>query len=111
MVTAAVLRAILVGVLALAAAAVAERLHARRVARVARLAFGPSGKPAAWARAAPVARAIAFGLAAFGATALLLHDPLEGNGEPNPRASRQLLVVLDVSPSMNLSDAGPGNEI
>lgn len=102
--------AILVALVALAIGALAEQLHARRVARVARLAFGPTGRPAPWARAAPHARAIALGLAAFGATALFLHDPLEGNGEPNPRASRQLLVVLDVSPSMNLSDAGPGGE-
>lgn len=102
--------ALLAGIAALVIAAIAEWLHAKRVARVRLLVFGPSGRPAMWAEAAPVARTIAFGLAAFGATALYLHDPLEGNGEPNPRASRQLLVVLDVSPSMNLSDAGPGNE-
>jgi Ca-activated chloride channel family protein len=102
--------AILAGIAALALAGLAEWLHAKRVARVRRLVFGPSGRPAMWAEAAPFARATAFGLAAFGATALYLHDPLEGEGEPNPRASRQLLVVLDVSPSMNLSDAGPGND-
>lgn len=102
--------ALLVGLAALAVAGLAEARHARRVARVRRLAFGPSGRPAWWAESAPFARALAVGLAAFGATALYLHDPLEANGEPNPRASRQLLVVLDVSPSMNLSDAGPGNE-
>ncbi|MFN9076687.1 MAG: vWA domain-containing protein [bacterium] len=105
-----IVAAILAGVAALAVAGLAEARHAKRVARVRRLAFGPSGRPALWAEAAPLARALAFGLAAFGATALYLHDPLEGEGEPNPRASRQLLVVLDVSPSMNLSDAGPGNE-
>jgi len=104
-----IVAAVLVGIAALAVAGVAESLHARRAARVRRLVFGPSGRPALWAEAAPFARAIAFALAAFGATALYLHDPLEGEGEPNPRASRQLLVVLDVSPSMNLSDAGPGN--
>jgi Ca-activated chloride channel family protein len=102
--------ALVAGVVAVMLGGFAEWLHAQRVARVARLAFGPSGKPAVWAQATPWARAIALGLATFGATALALHDPLEGNDEPNPRASRQLLVVLDVSPSMNLSDAGPGNE-
>ena len=105
-----IVAAVLVGITALLVAGIAEWLHAKRVARVRRLAFGPSGRPAIWAEIAPYARAIAFGLASFGATALYLHDPLEGDGEPNPRASRQLLVVLDVSPSMNLSDAGPGNE-
>ena len=95
---------------ALAIAVVAENLHARRISRVARLAFGPSGRPAPWARAAPIARIAGLALATFGATALLRHDPIESEGEPDPRASRQLLVVLDVSPSMNLSDAGPGTE-
>jgi Ca-activated chloride channel family protein len=102
--------AVLAGAVALVVALVAERLHARRVARVARLAFGPTGRPAPWARLAPVARIAGLSLAAFGATILLRHDPLEAEVEPDPRASRQLLVVLDVSPSMNLSDSGPGNE-
>jgi len=86
---------------------VAESLHARRTARVARLAFGPTGRPAAWARAAPALRVAGLALATFGATVLLRHDPIEGEAVPNPRASRQLLVVLDVSPSMNITDAGP----
>ncbi|MFM7051329.1 MAG: vWA domain-containing protein [Planctomycetota bacterium] len=102
--------ALAAGVAALVVAAVAERLHARRTARVARLAFGPTGRPAAWARLAPAARIAGLALAAFGATVLALHDPVETEVEPDPRASRQLLVVLDVSPSMNLSDAGPGTE-
>ena len=41
---------------ALAVAALAEHWHARRTARVARLAFGESGRPATWARLAPVLR-------------------------------------------------------
>ena len=110
MVTSPLAIAILAGCAALAIAAVAERLHARRVARVARLAFGPGGRPAAWARLAPAMRIAGLALATFGATVLLQYDPVETEVEPDPRASRQLLVVLDVSPSMNLSDAGPGNE-
>jgi Ca-activated chloride channel family protein len=102
--------ALLAAIAAIAVGVVAERLHARRVARVARLAFGPGGRPAAWARAAPVARIAGLGLVAFGATALMLHDPIESDDAPNPRASRQLLVVLDVSPSMNIADAGPGTQ-
>ena len=98
------------GLAALALAAVAERLHARRTARIARLAFGPQGRPAAWTRLAPFARIAGLGLAVFGAVLLLAHDPIETETEPDPRASRQLLVVLDVSPSMNLADAGPSTE-
>ncbi|MGA0172752.1 MAG: hypothetical protein ACO3NL_03775, partial [Phycisphaerales bacterium] len=71
----------------------AEWAHARRVARVARLAFGPEGRPAAWARLAPAIRIAGAGLAAFGATLLLRFDPIEQEVPPNPRASRQLLVV------------------
>ncbi len=102
--------ALLAACAALVVAAIAEHRHAARVARVARLAFGPDGRPAAWARLAPAARIAGLALATFGATVLFLHDPIETEVEPDPRAARQLLVVLDVSPSMNLSDAGPGNE-
>jgi Ca-activated chloride channel family protein len=102
--------AILAGALAALVVAAAEWRHARRVSRVARLAFGPGGRPAAWARLAPAARVAGMGLATFGAVVLLRFDPIEVDTEPNPRASRQLLVVLDVSPSMNLADAGPGEE-
>jgi len=102
--------ALLAGIAAALAAIAAERLHARRTARVARLAFGPTGRPAAWARLAPFARVAGLALTAFGAAILVQHDPIETEVEPDPRASRQLLVVLDVSPSMNLADAGPGVE-
>ncbi|MFM2164679.1 MAG: hypothetical protein RL325_1116, partial [Planctomycetota bacterium] len=102
--------ALAAGILAALVALVAEHRHARRTARVARLAFGPTGRPAAWARLAPAARIAGLALAAFGAMLLLQHDPIEAETEPDPRASRQLLVVLDVSPSMNITDAGPGVE-
>ncbi len=101
---------LLVGLAAAAIVAVAEWRHAARVRRVARLAFGPEAHPAAWARLAPSIRIAGALLATFGAMVLLRFDPIETEVEPNPRAARQLLVVLDVSPSMNLSDAGPGNE-
>lgn len=100
----------LIGLGALALAAGAEWLHARRVARVARLAFGPAGRPAWWARGAPHLRAGAFAAAAWGAAALLLYDPVEGDDRPPREASKHLLVALDVSPSMMLEDAGPDVE-
>jgi Ca-activated chloride channel family protein len=100
--------ALVTGLAASLLAFAAERRHARRTARVARLAFGPSGAPARWARAAPAVRTAGMGLAAFGAVVLARWDPAAHRAEPNPRAARQLLVVLDVSPSMNLTDAGPG---
>ncbi len=102
--------AVLAGLAAAAVAIAAEARHARHVARVARLAFEGSARAPLVARAAPAARVAGLALAVFGATVLLRHDPLEAEAEPDPRASRQLLVVLDASPSMNLADAGPGNE-
>ncbi|MFM7260718.1 MAG: vWA domain-containing protein [bacterium] len=98
---------------AIAAALVAlagEWLHARRVARIAGLAFGADGRPATWTAIAPLARVVGLAFAAFGATLLLLHDPIESDETPNPRASRQVLVVLDASPSMNIKDSGPTAE-
>ncbi len=99
-----------VAFLALVLASFGEWMHAARVARIARLAFGPAGRPARWTAIAPFVRVVGLALAAFGATVLFQFDPLETEATPNPRASRQLLVVLDVSPSMNLKDSGPDSE-
>lgn len=99
--------ALLAGVAAGITVTIAEFLHRRRVERVKRLAFGNDGLPARWTVIAPAARIIGLSFAVFGATLLALFDPIESEDKPNPRASRQVLVVLDVSPSMNISDAGP----
>lgn len=101
---------LLIAVLAAALAAIGERLHAKRIARVSRLAFGPGGKAASWTVAAPMLRCAGVGLATWGALVLLTHDPIDTEQPPNPRASRQLLICLDVSPSMHLEDAGPDAE-
>ncbi|MFT3686872.1 MAG: VWA domain-containing protein [Phycisphaerales bacterium] len=90
--------------------ALAEHLHAQRTARVARLAFGPTGKPARWAMAAPIVRILGLAAAAWGATVLLNYDPVGGDQTPAPRTSKQLLIALDVSPSMLIKDAGPEAE-
>lgn len=100
----------LIALAALASTALAEWLHARRVARVARLAFGPAGRPATWALAAPAFRCAGVALAVFGAVVLMRYDPVETYGKPARQASKQLLFLLDVSPSMTLKDAGPDVE-
>src|SRR5436190_13755021 len=92
-------------------AVAAEHLHAQRCRRVAALAFGPTGRPALWARFAPLLRVAAIGAACWGLMTLLLlppkaHRDAKAN-EPTPGEARHLLLVLDVSPSMRLEDAGP----
>jgi Ca-activated chloride channel family protein len=95
-------------------AALAEWLHSRRVRHVAALAFGPSGRPAGWARGAPVARVLAFSALAWGLATLLLAEPRRyavGSGENAFHGEpKHILVVLDVSPSMRLVDAGPAKK-
>lgn len=100
--------ALAAGMLAALACLAAEWLHAWRVERVARLAFGPSGKPASWARLAPLARTAAIGALCWGLAMLWLLPPrAHRGGEVPENERRQLLLVLDVSPSMRLADAGP----
>lgn len=84
-----------------------EALHARRTARLARLAFGPSGKPAPWVRLAPSARSLAAAALAWGLATLWILPPKVQLAELIPEnQKRNLLVILDVSPSMKLKDAG-----
>lgn len=95
---------------ALLLGAFAEWLHARRVARVARLAFGPRGRPAAWAAAAPTLRVISCAALAWGLATLSVLPPRAHSGEGGVARRvedpRHILLVLDVSPSMRLVDAG-----
>lgn len=90
--------------------AVGEGLHARRVGRVARLAFGELGRPALWTFVVPFARIGAAGLATWGLLFLATYDPIEIDRRPSKKASRHLLVCLDVSPSMQIKDSGPETE-
>jgi Ca-activated chloride channel family protein len=88
--------------------AAAEVLHVRRVRRLALLAFGPGKRPALWARLTPALRVASAGALAWGLMTLYLLPPkihkLTGITETE---YRDLLLVLDVSPSMRLADAGP----
>jgi Ca-activated chloride channel family protein len=90
---------------------IAELLHARRVRKLAPLAFGPKRRPAAWARAAPALRVAGIGALAWGLATLLLVEPKHyalGREEVLREGDyRHALLVLDVSPSMRLVDAGP----
>ncbi|MDZ4773967.1 MAG: VWA domain-containing protein [Planctomycetota bacterium] len=93
----------------------AEWLHAARVERVARLAFGASAKPAWWARSAPTLRVLAAGSLAWGLVLLFFLPPTRHDRNAGASSSvtdpKHVLVVLDVSPSMRLVDAGPKHDL
>jgi Ca-activated chloride channel family protein len=90
---------------------VGELLHARRVARVAALVFGPGGRPAPAALVAPLLRPLAVGLLAWGfATLAQLPPKIHRGEEVPPEEWRHLVLVFDVSPSMLLKDAGAGGD-
>jgi Ca-activated chloride channel family protein len=90
----------------------AEALHGLRVRRLARLVFGPRERPALWARGAGLLRALAAAALAWGLITLVLVEPKKhaGSDEVVLRDGdyKHVLLVLDVSPSMRLVDAGPG---
>ena len=89
-------------------AAMAEVLHQRRCRRLARLAFGPDQKPAPWARLAPALRVAAIAALTWGLATLMVLPPKAHVAETIPdKRRRHVLIVLDVSPSMRLKDAGP----
>ena len=87
---------------------IAELLHTRRMVRLARLAFGPTGRPAAWAMSAPLLRVLAVSGLTWGLVSLMLLKPKTHQAESIPdKDKRNVILVLDVSPSMRLVDAGP----
>jgi Ca-activated chloride channel family protein len=89
-------------------ATAAETIHARRLHRLGRLAFGPSSKPRPWARWAPALRVAAIAALGWGLATLAILVPKVQAAEVLPdNQRRHLLIVLDVSPSMKLVDAGP----
>ncbi|QDV42261.1 hypothetical protein Enr13x_21060 [Stieleria neptunia] len=88
---------------------IAEVVHFRRCARLAPLAFGPSASPRPWAKLAPGIRLLSAVAVAWGVSTLLVVQPksFRPEGEVQPGKEQHLLIVLDVSPSMRLEDAGP----
>ncbi len=107
------LNAVSLGFVAAAAvvlvATAAELLHFARVLRLAPLAFGPGRGRLAVAAGAPVARVLALGAAAWGLAVLVVYPPKSHKaGEVRESEYRHLVLVLDVSRSMEIEDAGPG---
>ena len=96
---------------ALAAAALAasgEWLHARRIARIGPLAFGPSSRPRRWTLLVPWLRVAALTAIVWSLITLLSFDNLLRNRDRSKHSTRHLMVLLDVSPSMLIADGGDG---
>ncbi|MEL6896938.1 MAG: vWA domain-containing protein [Planctomycetota bacterium] len=91
---------------------IAEFLHLRRVRQIAPLAFGPSLRPSAWAMTAPLIRVLAVSAVAWALVTLLIIKPksFRPEGQIQPGKEQHLMLVLDVSPSMRLPDAGPSGD-
>lgn len=98
--------ALAVGLLSLAA----EGVHQRRIRAASRLAFGPGGRPAPWTCAAPFLQAGALAALAWGFVTLLLLPPKNHSSTAAEKDFEHLVLLLDVSPSMQLADAGPKRE-
>src|SRR5262245_28361683 len=90
----------------------AEWRHTRRSLRISILAFGPAGKARNWTRLVPAGRAVACALLSWGLLNLYWLDSRALKPNPIPEGGyRHLLIALDVSPSMQLKDAGPGGDL
>lgn len=93
-------------------AVVAEMLHARRCRRIAHLAFGPKQKPMPWVGVGTFLRVAAVAAVCWGMISLMYEIPKVHRAEILPDGKyRHILMVLDVSPSMRLQDAGPTKEL
>jgi Ca-activated chloride channel family protein len=93
----------------------AERLHERRCRAVAHLSTGPAGRPRSWVRGVRWTRALTLGTMAWALLTLWYGGGGgygAGKNAENRREHRQhLAFVADLSPSMQLRDAGPGRDL
>ena len=99
----------LVAIAGVILAAAAEAWHRSRVKRLAPLAFGPRRRPALWVFLTPFLRVLAIGLLTWGLLSLLIAikpKVYEAKAVTDDEI-RHIVIVLDVSPSMKLADAGP----
>lgn len=109
--------ALLLAGVVLALAAWAEWIHARRSAALGRLAFGPAGQPRSWTKAAPILRVMSGALLTWGLVILALapSEALDTTGsdseEPAPADLQRVILLLDVSPSMAITDSGAGRNL
>lgn len=91
---------------------VAEAWHGVRMRRLGRLGFGVGGGARRWVMAVPWMRALACGMLAWGLATLLGMGTFFVRPQEVPEGGwRHLVIALDVSPSMQLKDAGAGRSM
>lgn len=105
--------AVAVGVLLLVLAA--ERIHQRRCGKVAHLASGPAGRPRRWVQAVSVVKALALAACTWSLATLCfaaggVYSRSQSEEDRRARA-RHVVFVADLSPSMQLEDAGPSGNM
>lgn len=101
----------LTAALVVALAIIAELWHWVRIRRLAPLAFGYGRRPSLLGYAAPVALVLGSGLLAWGLlTLFLLPDKVHRSADVEESLRKHVVVMLDVSPSMRLQDAGKERE-
>jgi Ca-activated chloride channel family protein len=105
-----VVYSVLAAFLAAVLTAAAEFLHWRRIKRLNILAFGPGGRPATWVYLVSPLRVLATGALAWSLMTLMFLSPRTqtpgGNKPISFEKLKHIVLVLDVSPSMRLQDAG-----
>ncbi len=93
---------------------VAEFLHWRRIRRLRILVFGPGGHPSTWVYLVSPLRVVATSALAWALMTLMLLAPRTqtpgGNKPLSFEKLKHIVLVLDVSPSMRLQDAGVDGE-
>ncbi|MCA9213923.1 MAG: VWA domain-containing protein [Planctomycetales bacterium] len=89
-------------------AAIAECIHLVRCRRIAALAYGPGQRPAPWVATVPFLRIAALTAISWGLATLTIVPPkVHQAAEVEVDEYKHVVMVLDVSPSMRLDDAGP----
>ena len=89
-------------------AVIAELIHIARCRRLSPLVFGPTNRPRIWASFSPILRLAAIACLTWGLLTLLFLPPkIHKATELEEDQLKHVVLVLDVSPSMKLEDAGP----
>jgi len=94
---------------ALLLAGAAEWLHVRRVKRIDYLAFGPRGRARAWTAIVGPVRVLSVGAVCWGLLTLFALSESQwdqASRRSNEKPIHHIVIGLDVSPSMQIVDAG-----